>query len=259
MAADIIDILQTIELQNIEEQTRRNLDRLAITMEILSMKRLLVFLVISASVVTQAASSFAIAQTSTPAATSDNSASGSACGSAPNLPDKVPAAQLSGFKSDPNSLLKSNPIGGLQLSGEVKGLTVTDPNAAVDALLDVARSANSAQAAAIGTGLGQAVKAILGVNKACGDEIARKIAGSALSDLLTGYNMAMADTPLLLAGGGDAGGGGLGGVVNGTSGSSAGATTSASGSTSRTNTAETASFSGSTITCSTSVSPRKKC
>lgn len=223
------------------------------------MKRLLVFLIISASVVTQAASSFALAQT-TPSTASDSTASGNACGQGMTLPDKLPAAKLSDFKSDPNALLKGNPIGGLQLSGEVKGLTVTDPNAAVDALLDVARSANSAQAAAIGAGLGQAVKAILGVNKACGDEIARKIAGSALNDLLTGYNMAMADTPMLFAGGGESAGGGLGGVVNGTSGSSSsGATTSATGSTIRTNTAETVSFSGTTITCSTSVSPRKKC
>lgn len=224
------------------------------------MKRFSLFLVISASMVVQTASSFAIAQTTPPAATSDNTASGGACGRAFNLPDKLPAADLSDFKSDPSGLLKDNPIGGLQLSGEVKGLMVTDPNAAVDALLEVARSANSVQAAAIGTGLGQAVKAILGVNKACSDEIARKIAGSALSDLLTGYNMAMADTPMLFAGGSDAVGGGLGGVVNGASGSpAAGATISARGSTSHTNTAETDSFSGSTITCSTSVSPRKKC
>jgi hypothetical protein len=223
------------------------------------MKRLLVFLVISASVVTQAASSFALAQTAPSTATSDSPANGSACGQVLSLPGKLPAAKFSDFKSDPNALLKGNPIGGLQLSGEVKGLTVTDPNAAVDTLLDVAHAANSAQAAAIGAGLGQAVKAILGVNKACGDEIARKIAGSTVSDLLTGYNMAMADTPMLFAGGGEGIGGGVGGVVNGTSGLSSGATTSASGSTIRTNTAETVGFSGSTITCSTSVSPRKKC
>ncbi|HBF31088.1 MAG TPA: hypothetical protein DDW73_15945 [Rhizobium sp.] len=170
--------------------------------------------------------------------------------------DKFSGAQFSDFITNPQALLKRNPIGGLQLSGEVKGLTVTDPLAAVDALLNIARSANSAQAAAIGSGLGQAVKAILAVDKSCGEDLARKITGSGLEDLLTAYNMAIAETPMLLDGGS---GGGVGGVVNGTSSSSTGVTTSAGGSTSHTNTAETFSFSGSTYTCSTSVSPRRKC
>ncbi|NKJ40310.1 hypothetical protein [Rhizobium sp. SG570] len=221
------------------------------------MKHLLVFLVMSTSVVAQAVSLPAMAQTASSAA------AGGACSRAYNLPDKLPDPQVSDFKSNPQGLLKSNPVGGLQLSGEVKGLTETDPSAAVDALLEVARSANSTQAAAIGSGLGQAVKAILAVDKLCGDDIARRIAGSGLGDLLTGYNMATADTPMLFAGAADGAGGtggGLGGVVNGTSGgSSVGATTSASGSISHANTAETFSFSGATITCSKSVSPRRTC
>lgn len=223
------------------------------------MKRLLVFLVISASVVAQAASSFAIAQTAPATTAPDHATTGNACAHAFDFPDKLPGAQVSDFKSNPQGLLKSNPVGGLQLSGEVKGLTMSDPSAAVDALLEVARSANSTQAAAIGAGLGQAVKAILVVDRACGDDIARKIAGSSLNDLLTGYNMAMADTPMLFSGGADSVGGGFGGVVNGTSGSSTGTTTSASGSVSRTNAAETFSFSGSSTTCTTSVSPRRTC
>jgi hypothetical protein len=224
------------------------------------MKRLLVLLVISASVVTQAASSLAMAQTAPPTAAPDHAATGNACAHAFDLPDKVPGVQVSDFKSNPQGLLKSNPVGGLQLSGEVKGLTVSDPAAAVDALLDVARSANSTQAAAIGSGLGQAVKAILVIDKACGDDITRKIAGSGLTDLLTGYNMAMADAPMMFVGAADGAGGGFGGVVNGTSGSSStGATTSANGSSIRTNTAETISFSGASTTCTTSVSPRRTC
>lgn len=221
------------------------------------MKRLFLFIGISASVFTQAFSFPALAQNA------PSAASGGACGGLYNLPDKLSAPQVSDFKSNPEALLKRNPVGGLQLSGEVKGLTETDPSAAVDALLEVAHSANSTQAAAIGSGLGQAVTAIMSVDKLCGEDIARRIAGSSLSDVLTGYNMATSDTPILFAGGADGGagtGGGLGGVVNGSSSdSSVGATTSASGSTSHTNTADTFSFSGSTITCSTSVSPRRTC
>jgi hypothetical protein len=224
-------------------------------MEIVNMKRLLLLSVISASIIAQSVNSVALAS--------------GACGQALNVPDKLPGAQVSDFKSSPQELLKSNPLGGLQLSDEVKGLTLTDPVAAVDTLLDVARSANSTQAAAIGAGLGQAVKAILAVDKPCSDDIARRIASTGLSALLTGYNMAMSSTPTPLSSadsggfsggsGGGGGSGGVGGVVNGTSGLAAGATTSASGSTSDANTAETFSFSGASITCSSSVSPRRTC
>lgn len=226
-------------------------------MEILDMKRLLLLLGISASVLTQAFSFPAVAQNASTAV------SGGACGGSYNLPDKLPGQQLSDFKSNPEALLKSNPVGGLQLSGKVKALTETDPSAAVDALLEIARSANSTQAAAIGSGLGQAATAIMAIDKLCGDDIARRIASSGLSDVLIGYNMATTQTLMLSASGADVGagvGGGVGGVVNGSRGApSVGATTSASGSSSHTNTADTFSFSGSTITCSTSVSPRRTC
>lgn len=222
------------------------------------MKRLSVILVLFGFSAAQVISWPAIAQTASPAAA--GAASGGACGRPLDLPDKLPAGQAADFQSNPQGLLKRNPVGGQELSGEVRGLTVTDPSAAVDALLEVARSANSMQAAAIGAGLGQAVKMIMGIDKSCGDDITRRIAGSGLSDLLTGYNMAMADGPMLFVGPSDGGGGGFGGVVDETSSSSsAGATTSEGGSTSHTNSADTVSFSGSAITCSTSVSPRRQC
>ena len=222
------------------------------------MKRLFLITVLSA-LLTQGAYSLAVAQTATPSAAPDRTGSGGACGHPLDVSDKLPVSKVQDFQSNPQGLLKNNPVGGMQLSGEVKSLTVTDPAAAVDVLLNVARDANSVQAAAIGSGLGLAVKAILAVDKACGDEIARKIASTSLTDLLTGYNMAMTDSLMLMGGGTASAGGGFGGVVNGTSGTAAGATTSARASTSRANTADTFSFSGSTITCSTSVSPRRRC
>lgn len=205
----------------------------------------------------------AIAQTvPSPAKPTDSSMVG-ACGRPVNLPDKLPTTAVDKFKSNPSGLLKKNPIGGLELSSEVKGLVISDPASSVDVLLEAARSSNSTQAAAIGTGLGQAVKAIMAVNNVCADDIARKIAGVGLTDVLSGYNLVQVDAQTLLIGSNESLGGGIGGAVNeagnSSTASASGATTSASGSASTANTAETFSFSGSTVTCTTSVSPRRRC
>lgn len=219
------------------------------------MRRSILFFLFSVSVVTTPLSSVAWAQ---PAP--------GPCGRAVDLPGKLDGKRVNDFKSDPKGLLTHNPIGGLQLSSEVKGLAISDPSAGVDTLLEAAKSGNSAQAAAIGAGLGQAVKAIAGVDKVCADDIARRIAGTGLSDLLTAYNLAQTDSSRSLLVGSDVGAGagvsgGYGGAVNTTNGVAAGGHTSAAsaGSTIHTNTADAFSFSGATVTCSTSVSPRRQC
>lgn len=179
-----------------------------------------------------------------------------------NLPGKASDKQLADFKANPGSLLKGNPIGGLQLSSEVKGLALADPSAVVDALLAQAKSANSAQAAAIGTGLGQALKLIQGVDKTLSDDLARRIAAAGSVELLAGYNLGTADVQTLSVGPGvgAAIGGGLGGPVGGvTNTGSNTARTTAPGNFNTANTAATFSFSGATVTCTTSVSPKRTC
>lgn len=226
------------------------------------MQRFSILHVILFSAISAPICSPVLAQTVPPPAQGAKAPAVGACGGKIDLPDKLSAAKVDDFRSDPQSLLKHNPIGGLALSSEVKGLTITDPASAVDALLDAASSSNSMQAVAIGTGLGQAVKAMMGVDKACADEIARKITSVGLTDLLSGYRMAQADTQAFLTGADEGIGGGLGGAVNGSSTAStgsSGATSRAGGSTSTSNSPETFNFSGSTGSCSSSVSPRRRC
>jgi hypothetical protein len=180
-----------------------------------------------------------------------------------NLPGKATDKQMADFKSNPQTLLKGNAIGGLQMSSEVKGLVLADPAAAVDAVLVQAKAANSAQAAAIGTGLGQAVKLIAAVDKALGDDLARKIAAAGSAELLAGYTLGTSDIQTLAVGPGvgAAIGGGLGGPVGGVVGTSVGSTarTSAPGSFNFANSAATFNFAGASVLCSTSVSPKKTC
>ena len=191
-----------------------------------------------------------------------------ACAKQFDLLGKASTQQLAKFRTDPKGLLATASIGGLQMSSEVKALTLADPEDAVDALLTNAHSANSAQVAAIGTGLGLAMKLIKTVDQACADEIAQKIAGSGLTDLLAGFKLAAADTQQLLGPGlSSSSGGGLGGPVGGVGvETSSGTPTSTTTSSTYANAADTFGFSGrsisngsTTIYCTNSVSPTRKC
>jgi hypothetical protein len=179
-----------------------------------------------------------------------------------NLPGKASARQVTDFTSNPDGLLKGNPIGGLQLGAAVKALTLADPDPVVDDLLNLLKTANSAQTAAIGSGLGQAIKAIQAVDKALADELAKKIAGSGSPELLAAYNLGTSDIQTFAVGGPGGGvGGGLGGAVGGTStNSGTGSHSTAPGNFNTGNTASNVSFTGgSSVSCTRSVSPKRTC
>jgi hypothetical protein len=185
-----------------------------------------------------------------------------ACGHSLELPDRISADKMAGFTSDPQGILKANPLGGQDLSGAVKSLTITDPVSSLDAILDVARSSSASQATAIGTGLGQAVKAIMGVNKTCADQIAQKIAGTGMQDLLNGYRLGQIDLQGLRIDTEEVGEEGVGGAVNGVSNTSSAAAstlTKAGSSLYTTNTPDGSGLSGSSSTCRSSVSPWRNC
>lgn len=202
---------------------------------------------------------------------------GTSTSHAPDSIDKASATELANFKADPKSLLSSNPIGGLQLVGMAKALALADSNT-VASLIDLIASANALQLAAIGSGLGQAAKQL----KDSSDENDQKTAQTIQSQIdaamseallnafkngLTGIAAPNGKTGVQtsLSGNSVGGlGGGVGGAVN-TNGTSTGSQSSAttntapSASKSSVNTTESIPFSGTVVTCTTSVSPTHAC
>jgi hypothetical protein len=66
----------------------------------------------------------------------------------------LPAQTIVQFLADPDTLLKQYPNGGPQMLARVRGLAASDP-ATLKPIVDLIPEANSEQANAIGTGLGQ--------------------------------------------------------------------------------------------------------
>jgi hypothetical protein len=132
-----------------------------------------------------------------------------------NAPSRATDRQVIEFKADKPHLLKSNPIGGIQLSSMVKALVLADPSV-VDDLLALGEQGNTPQALAIGAGIGQAVKALQVTDRTLADSIAAKVAANGTREVLAGYSIGTSDTATFAVGGGGpgAGGGGFGGPVN---------------------------------------------
>lgn len=99
-------------------------------------------------------------------------------------------AELATFKSDEEALLKSNPVGGIRLSRTVEELLLADPSL-IDALLALARKGKNIQATAIGVGIGLAVKALWQTDRRAADAIAAKVAADGNKYVLTGYKIAL--------------------------------------------------------------------
>ncbi|MCO5091021.1 hypothetical protein [Bosea sp. (in: a-proteobacteria)] len=184
-----------------------------------------------------------------------------------SLPGKASSRQVEDFKANPAAFLRANPIGGPQMSAITKALTLADPGL-VDALLAAATDGSALQRAAIGSGLGQAVKAIDPADKALADAIAAKIAGSGLTDVMAGYSAGISDVQTLATGGGGGGGGGgagagVGGPVGGFMMASGGGRPSTGPGSSFTgnNGQHTTYGSGNRgyVECTESVSPRRRC
>ena len=184
-----------------------------------------------------------------------------------SLPGKASNRQIEDFKASRSAFLRANPIGGPQMSSITKALTLADPNL-VDDLLAAASDGSALQRAAIGSGLGQAVKAIAAVDRPLADSIAAKIAGTGLADVMAGYSAGTSDVQTLATGGAGGGGGGGGGAgVGGPVGgfllaSGGGRPSSEYGSSSTGNSGQNTVFgsngSGS-VACTASVSPRRRC
>lgn len=175
---------------------------------------------------------------------------------------KATEQQVAEFKANETSLLKSNPIGGVQLSATVKALVLARPSL-TDNLLGLIKQANSRQIAAIGAGVGHAAKILSGCDQALASDLAAKIAANGSEQLFAGYNAGSSETSTLAVSG-TAGLGfaaaGTGGPVNvspfGGGGSHASQTPS--NATSNLGT-PSKSFGGAATSCTSSVSPFNPC
>ncbi len=121
---------------------------------------------------------------------------------------KATATQIAEFKQNPTNLFKTNT--GIQLTAMVQALVLGDPTV-VDGLLALSRLGNNLQAAAIGAGIGQAVKALSATDKALADAIAAKVAVNAREEVLAGYTIGTSESPTYAVTGTAAAGSGSGG------------------------------------------------
>jgi hypothetical protein len=156
-------------------------------------------------------------------------AAGSACARAPSF-TKLPDSAISAFKANPAAMLAAYASAGLPLSTQVRSLMLSDPTL-VDSLIDLAKSGNDTQKAAIGAGLAQASQVLVCTNPQLAADIQQKVVASGMAPLITAYIAGSNGTQTAATGGGGgagAGGGGGGGSgpvggVGGQSGSNGGA------------------------------------
>jgi hypothetical protein len=163
---------------------------------------------------------------------------------------KASDKEVADFKADEALLLKANPIGGVHLSKTVKSLVLAAPSLVADLLL-LSKKANRPQAASIGVGIGQAVKALEASDKALAEWIAAQVASEGSPELLEGYAIGVSQT--LTYAGGVAGDGGKGGMSDSQPYSQHGTSSYFM------NGAANSSYGGAYVTCSNSVSPYRSC
>lgn len=150
-------------------------------------------------------------------------------------------------KADITNLLSTHASADVSLAKEVRGDILSDPSL-IDALLDVAKTANSAQQAAIGAGLGQAARSLVVTDPQAATAIQKKIALSGLEPLIIAYNFTSGGTETGALGGGAGGGGaaagGAGGQVGGFAGAGSGGGNTGGGSGSNNNNASFSTTNG---------------
>ena len=144
--------------------------------------------------------------------------SAQAAGGASYVPSfaKLPDSAIAQFKANPQGLLTTYASAGLPLSTEVRSLVLTDPTL-VATLIEVARSANDAQKAAIGAGLAEAARILAATNPQLAAQIQLAVAQSGLGPLITAFIAGSNATQTAATGGagGGGGGGGTGGPTGG--------------------------------------------
>lgn len=89
----------------------------------------------------------------------------------------LPPQVIKDFLADPSALLKQYPEGGAQMISRVKDLAASDP-ATLNAIVGLLATANSSQATAIGTALGQVALIAVKTDQAYANQIQEAIAAA---------------------------------------------------------------------------------
>jgi|SRR5581483_1516170 len=122
--------------------------------------------------------------------------------------------EISQFLANPASLLSANPDGGGKLVSTVRDLALSDP-ATLPVIISLLANANSAQQAAIGSGLGQAAMASLRSNPTFATQIQDALAASGVQMAIASFASTTGNVQIGSTAGGAGSGGGGGGPVNG--------------------------------------------
>lgn len=140
-------------------------------------------------------------------------------------PARMADSDIAAFGANPDSLLSTYPMAGLPMSTQVRSLSGSS-FATLDGLLSLVKSASSAQKAAIGGGLGRAVKSCQTATPDYAQLIQQKVAAANDPDLTAAFVSAVNDiqTASLGGAGGAGGAAGLsgGGTTTGSSGGTIG-------------------------------------
>lgn len=132
---------------------------------------------------------------------------------------KLSDETIASFKADPSSLLAANPSGGPKLAKMARDLVLNDPSL-VDAMVSLAQTASSAQAAAIGKGLAAAARMLVVVNPAAAARIQAAVAQSGVAGMVAAFQSA-SNTPATSSIAASGSAGGLPSSSSGSSGSGA--------------------------------------
>ena len=132
---------------------------------------------------------------------------------------QLSTTQVSQFVADPSALLKANPNGGGRLVSQIRDLMLSDaclpaPAAprlpacqqALSAITTLLASANDAQKAAIGVGLGEAAQAVITTNPTLANDIQTALAQVGDKVALESYQTTVGNQAIAAAGGGGGGG-----------------------------------------------------
>ena len=123
----------------------------------------------------------------------------------------LPAQIVRQFLANPVALLARFPNGGPKMIAEVRDLAASDP-ATLSALIGLLATANSDQATAIGTALGQVALMAMRIDPAYGTQIQTMIVAAQNNLALVAFSAVVGgDIKLSAAAGGPGGGGGGGG------------------------------------------------
>ena len=99
---------------------------------------------------------------------------------------KLPNSVIAQFKADPQGLLTTYASAGLPLSARARSLVLTDPSL-VDVLIDVSKTANDAQKAAIGAGMAEAARILAAIDPQLAARIQLAVAQSGSESLITAF------------------------------------------------------------------------